>query len=134
MIRRRWLLLALPLPFLLAACAPTAQQKADDAAVLNSGVSPAIYDKMLHEDDLSLSDIVALSQAHVNDGIIVRYIRDQDTTYLLRRADVDYLRNNGVSQSVIDYMVQTGRDAGWGGPFYGGPPISIGIGVGGGWR
>jgi hypothetical protein len=130
MISRRWPLLVLPLTLVLAACAPTEQQRADDAAVMNSGVSPAIYDKMLHEDDLSISDIVALSQAHVNDGIIIRYIRDQDTTYIIGRRDIQYMQNNGVSQSVIDFMVQTNQG---GGPFFG-PPISVGIGVGGGWR
>ena len=86
---------------------------------------------MLHEDDLSISDVVALSRAHVNDGIIIRYIREQDTTYILGRKDVQYMQNNGVSQSVIDYMVQTNQ----GGPGFFGPPISVGIGIGGGgWR
>jgi hypothetical protein len=125
MIKRSWLILAL-LPLLLAACTSD-QQRADYNAVEASGVSPAIYDKMIHDDDLSISDIVALSRARVNDGIIVRYIRDQDTVYYLSPRDIDYLQKSGVSPSVIDYMVQTGRNGG--GP---GIPISIGIGVGGG--
>lgn len=124
------------LPLLLAACAPTAQQLADQHAVERSGVSPAIYDKMVHDDALSLSDIVSLSQARVNDGIIIRYIRDHGTTYYLRPPDFDYLRKNGVSQSVIDFMAST---APYGpGPYGPGPygppvvPIGIGIGIGGG--
>lgn len=131
---RRTLGIAL-LPLLLAACAPTAQQLADQRAVERSGVSPAIYDKMVHNDPLSLSDIVSLSQARVNDGVIIRYIRDHGSTYYLRPPDFDYLRKNGVSQSVIDFMAST---APYGpGPYGPGPygpviPVGIGIGIGGG--
>lgn len=130
-------LLIIPVLF-LAACAPTEQQKADADAVERSGVSPAIYDKMVHDDSLSVSDVVALCHARVNDGIIIRYIRDHHTIYVLSPDDTGYLQKNGVSPSVVDYMVQTGQ----GGPYPPGPgvypygppppPIAIGIGVGGG--
>jgi hypothetical protein len=128
-------------PLFLAACGPTSQQLADQNAVERSGVSPAIYDKMVHDDNLSISDVVALSHARVNPGVIIRYIRDHDTAYFLSSADFDYLRKNGVDQSVIDFMAQTGRGYGpydaypYGpGPYYGpgpGIPIGIGIGIGG---
>jgi hypothetical protein len=107
---------------------------------------------MVHDDALSLSDIVSLSEARVNDGVIIRYIRDHGTAYYLRPPDFDYLRKNGVSQSVIDFMASTapygpgpygpgpgpyGPGPYGPGPFYG-PPIGIGIGIGGGghgrWR
>ncbi len=123
----------------LAACAPTVQQQADYSAVERSGVSPAIYDKMVHDDPLSLNDVVALTHARVNDGIIVRYIRDHHTVYPLSPDDVNYLSSNGVSPSVIDFMRQTAGP----GPYpYGGapgpiivpPPIGIGIGIGGGYH
>ena len=64
---------------LLAGCGLSDQQKADYAAVQRAGVSPAIYDKMMHGDPLSIGDIVSLSHAGVSDGIITRYIRDQGT-------------------------------------------------------
>jgi hypothetical protein len=133
------------LPLLLAACGPTDQQLADQHAVERSGVSPAIYDKMVHDDALSLSDVVSLSEARVNDGIIIRYIRDHGTVYYLRPPDFDYLRKNGVDQSVIDFMTSTAPYGGGPGPYGPGPgpygpvvPIGIGIGIGGGgyhhWR
>jgi hypothetical protein len=121
------------IPLFLAACAPTAQQQADQAAVERSGVSPAIYDKMVHDDALSISDVASLSRARVNDGVIIRYIRDHGTVYYLQPPDFDYLQKNGVSQSVIDFMARTGP--GPYGPGYGpGPviPVGIGIGIGGG--
>jgi hypothetical protein len=152
-ISRKFLVRALGvavMPLFLAACGPDAQQRADLDAVERSGTSPAIYDKMVHEDPLSLSDIVSLTHARVNDGVILRYIRDQGTVYYLHREDFRYLHDNGVSQSVVDYMASTSPNY-WGpGPYpfygpYGGPgayygpgpygpviPIGIGIGIGGG--
>ncbi len=128
MLKRSWVFLVVP--FLLAACASD-QQRADEAAVESSGVSPAIYDKMVHDDPLSVSDIASLSHARVNDGIVIRYIRDHGTRYYLSPGEIQYLQNNGVSPSVIDYMVQTGQ--GYPGPTLFGAPVSIGIGVGGGY-
>jgi hypothetical protein len=116
--------LLLILPLLLAACGLSPQQKADYAAVENRGISPAIYDKMVHGDDLSVSDIMILSRAGVNSGIILRYIRDHGTVYYLTAADVKNMQKAGVDSSVIDYMLQTARGGWWGaGPypyFYGG--------------
>jgi hypothetical protein len=103
------LLCLLAVPFFLAACGLTNQQKADDAAVQRSGVSAATYDKMVHGDALSISDIENLSRARVNDGVILRYLRDQGTIYTLNTDEVIALRKAGVDQSVIDYMLQTAR-------------------------
>ena len=124
---------------LLAGCGLSDQQKADYAAVSGSGVSPAIYDKMVHSDPLSINDIVSLSQARVSDGIIVRYIRDQGTVYALNGQDLDHLRQAGVSPSVIDYMVRTayGGPYPYGpgpGPYFYPPPVAVGIGIGGHWH
>jgi hypothetical protein len=115
-------------PLLLAACAPSEQQEADYAVVAHSRVSPAIYDKMVHGDPLSVPDIVSLSQAHVNDAIIIRYIRDQHTIYYLSAPDFQYMQKNGVSQSVIDYIAQTAPPVPPGGP-YPPPPPAVGVNV-----
>jgi hypothetical protein len=119
---------------LLAACAPSEQQKADYATVQRSGVSPAIYDKMVHGDPLSVNDIIALSQARVSDGVIIRYIRDNGTYYALNGQDFDRLHQAGVSPSVIDFMNRPGYPAyGPGpGPYIYPAPVAIGIGIGGG--
>jgi hypothetical protein len=111
------LLLLLVIPFLVAACGPTAQERADYAAIGRSGVSGATYDKMVHGDPLSLVDIENLSHAQVNDGITLRYLRNTGTVYTLNSADVINLRRSGVSQSVIDYMLQSARE------YYNYPPI-----------
>ncbi len=115
-------ILALLLPLFLSACGLTDQQKADYASVQRSGVNSAVYDKMVHGDDLSLYDLKALSRAGVSDAVILRYLRDHHTVYSLNSSDVTSLRKAGVSQSIVDYMLQT--------PQYYGPGPAIGIGIG----
>ena len=124
------LLVLLVVSLSLAACGPTAQEQADYAAVQRSGVNSATYDKMVHGDDLSLYDVEALARARVNDGVIVRYMRNQGTVYVLNANDVQGLLHAGVSQSVVDYMMSTPRlyqpavypavYVGYG-PYWGGP-------------
>ena len=124
---------------LLTACGLSDRQKADYSSVQRSGVSSAIYDKMVHDDPLSINDVISLSQAHVSDGIIVRYIRDHGTVYALNGQDFDQLHQAGVSPSVVDYMARSGSPGPYPygpGPVIYPPPIAIGIGFGGGghWR
>jgi hypothetical protein len=133
-------------PLLFTACGLSPQQKADYASVQASGVSSAVYDKMMHGDPLSLYDIKALARAHVSDGVVLRYLRDQGTVYYLNSDDVASLRKAGVSQSIVDYMLQTPGGYGpygypgygpyWGdpywGPYWGGPYWGGGFGYGGG--
>jgi hypothetical protein len=108
----RYLFLLVPL--FLAGCAPSAQQMADYSAVQQSGVTPAIYDKMVHGDDLSIHDIEDLARAHVNSGIVLRYIRDHGTVYYLSSGDIKAMQGAGVDPSVVDYMLQTARGGWWG--------------------
>jgi hypothetical protein len=129
-------LLVLALPLLLTACGLSEQQKADYAAVQRSGVNSATYDKMTHGDDLSLYDVKALARAGVSEGVILRYMRNQGTIYVLNAGDVDGLLKAGVSKSVVDYMMSTPHIYGpavypvvsigygpyWGGPYWGPGP------------
>ena len=122
-------------PLFFTACGLSPEQKADYARVQESGVSSAVYDKMVHGDDLSLWDIKALARAHVSDAVVLRYLRDHGTVYYLNSDDVAGLRKAGVSQSIVDYMLQTPQSYGsgvypvigvgvgpyWGGPYWGGP-------------
>src|SRR5471032_2069934 len=112
------LFLLVVVPLLLTACGLSSQQKADYASVQRSGVSSAVYDKMVHGDSLSLYDIKALSRAGVSDAVTLRYLRDHGTVYSLNSDDVAGLRKAGVSQSVVDYMLQTPRSYAGPYPYY----------------
>ena len=92
---------------LLAGCGASQQEQADLVSVQGSGVSPATYDKMLHGDELGVADICALERAHVDEGVILRYLRERDTVYVLSSHDRSRLEAAGASQSLIDYMQQT---------------------------
>jgi hypothetical protein len=92
---------------LLAGCGLSQQEKTDLATVQSSGVDAATYDKMLHNDDLGVADICALERAGVNEGVILRYIRERGTVYVLSSRDTSRLRRAGASQSLIDYMNHT---------------------------
>jgi hypothetical protein len=127
---KQFRLVVFVLPLFLAACGLSDQQKADYMTVQSSGVSSAIYDKMVHGDALSLYDIKALARAHVRDSVILRYLRDQGTIYYLNSKDVTDLQKAGVSQSIIDYMLQTSQGYGANGPYYPYPYPYIGVGVG----
>jgi len=78
--------------------------------------------------DLSLYDVKALSKAHVNNGVILRYMQNQGTIYVLNASDVKNLADAGVNKSVIDYMLQTPTIYGPGAY----PPVTIGVGYWGG--
>jgi len=116
-------LLVLILPLLLTACGLSEQQKADYAAVQRAGVNSATYNKMLQGMDLSLYDVKALAKAGVNSGIVLRYMQNQGTIYVLNAGDIQGLLNAGVSRSVVDYMISTPR-------LYQAPPVTVGVGVG----
>src|ERR1700677_1200316 len=97
------------IPLLLAACGLSPQQQADYAVVHNSEVNPAVYDKMVHGDDLDVADVKDLHLAGVGDDIILRYLRNQKTVYYLTKINVGVLKQAGVSDTVIEYMLQTPR-------------------------
>lgn len=71
--------------------------------------SPRTVDRMDRGEPLTISDVIKLSQGGVSDDTIIRYIRDTRTTYNLSQAQVRRLQQGGVSQRVINYMIDTGR-------------------------
>jgi len=95
----------------LSGCSLSQQQKSDLITVQNSGVSSSTYDKMVHGDALSLSDICELERAHVDEGVILRYLRDRGTVYTLSSGDIARLKRAGASQSLVDYMEHTALNA-----------------------
>jgi hypothetical protein len=91
----------------LSGCAVVSHERADEDAVAKSGVSPAIYQKIVHGATLSVEDIIGLKRAGVSDGIITRYIDDHTLVYRLSPADDARLRSAGISSEVITYMHET---------------------------
>jgi len=113
-MKRLLLLPLLLIPFLYTGCGTIGSQ---DRSVLRSHeVPPDVFDKMLYGDPLSLEDVITLSQHAVPAGLIIHYMDETDLVYILRKPDVKRLRDAGVSEEVIAYMLSTAPHYGPGGP------------------
>jgi len=70
--------------------------KADDAAVPAATVPPLAY---------GVSEIIQLSQAGVGDPTIVTFVKNSGNSYGLDASQIIYLRQQGVSETVVDAML-----------------------------
>ena len=70
--------------------------------------SPRTLNKIDNREQLSMRDIEKMSQAGISDDKIIGAISSTGSIYYLSTSDVQELRNSGVSQRVIDFMLQTG--------------------------
>jgi len=78
-------------------------------------VSPELYEQMLHKEPLALSDIIELSRKQLPPRFIIEYLDSTRASYHLKRSDVTRLKKAGVSQDVIDYLLESA-------PLYGPEP------------
>jgi hypothetical protein len=60
----------------------------------------------------TLADIKALAQAGFSDSVILNTIRSSHATYSLSSAEINDLKNAGVSARVINYMVNPATEPG----------------------
>lgn len=80
--------------------------RSDQESLQNS--SPQTLRKINRGEQLSIRDIEKMSNAGISDDKIIGIIDSTGSTYHLTSSDVADLKNAGVSQRVIDYMLQTG--------------------------
>jgi uncharacterized protein YcfJ len=71
--------------------------------------SPRTVDRMDRREPLTVNDVIKLSQGGVSDDSIIRYMQQTGTTYNLSQAQIRRLQDAGVSQRVINYMIDSGR-------------------------
>lgn len=69
--------------------------------------APQTYVRVEQNQPLAISDVKALAQAKVSDDLIISQIRASHTVYHLSAADIIDLRNSGVSEKVLDFMINT---------------------------
>lgn len=68
---------------------------------------PATYAREQQEAPLSITDIKAMSKEGIKDDTIIAKIRDSHTIFHLGANDILDLHDAGVSQKVLDYMLNT---------------------------
>jgi hypothetical protein len=80
--------------------------KSTDSASNNSNVaaSPSLQPQAA----LSIADVEALAHAKVSDDVIISQIQNTRSVYHLAAADIINLRDTGVSDRVVNYMINTG--------------------------
>jgi hypothetical protein len=70
--------------------------------------SPKTVERMDKREPITINDVIKLSQGGVSDDTIIKYIQNTKTHYNLTQAQIKRMQDAGVSQRVINYMVETG--------------------------
>jgi hypothetical protein len=61
------------------------------------------------QESVGVADVKAMAKAGLGDGVILSHIRQSQTVYYLTTADIIDLKKSGVSDRVIDFMINTSR-------------------------
>lgn len=69
--------------------------------------APQTLQRIEQSQPLTLVDIKALVKAGVDDDLVISQIRNSRTVYHLSAADIIDLKNSGVSEEIIDFMINT---------------------------
>ncbi len=69
--------------------------------------APSTYERVRHDQPLTVSDVKELARAGVGEDLIISQIRSSRTVYHLTTAEIIDLKNSGVSERVIDFMINT---------------------------
>lgn len=70
--------------------------------------SPKTLNKIDRGEQLSVDDIKKMSKAGIRDDVIISQIDATHSVFTLSTADIVDLKKSGVSQRVINHMIQTG--------------------------
>jgi len=69
--------------------------------------APQTYARVDQGQPLSVADVKALAKAGIGEDVIINQIKNSRTVYHLSTADIIDLRDSGVSDKVINYMINT---------------------------
>ena len=97
----RWLLTAGALASVIPLRAADANSQEQPQQPSSADVQVAAPPKLPY----GVADVLKLSQAKISDDIIISYIHNSGTVYSLEPKDIVYLRNQGVSDQVLNTMV-----------------------------
>ena len=74
--------------------------------------APQTYVKVDQGQPLSIADVKALAKAGISEDVIINQIKNSRTVYHLSAADIIDLRDAGVTDRVVNYMINTPSTAG----------------------
>jgi len=90
---------------LFSGCAAIDRQERN--TLITHNVSPVVYDRMLHGEVLTLSDIIELSRRQVPSPLIIRYLASTRAIYTLDKQALARLNEARVSKDVVNYLLET---------------------------
>jgi outer membrane lipoprotein SlyB len=71
--------------------------------------APQTLQKIESGQQLSIYDVEAMSKNGLSDNVIIGQIQSTHSVFHLSSEQIIELKNAGVSEAVIEYMIQTGR-------------------------
>ncbi len=74
--------------------------------------APQTYTRIDQGQPLQVADVTAMSKAGIKDELIISQIRNSHSVYHLSASEIIELRDAGVSQKVIEYMINTPSTSG----------------------
>jgi len=83
------------------------QQRQMERQMEHRRAAPAPYPQASAAQPLSIADIKAMAKAGISDEVIISQIRNSRTVYRLTTQEIIDLKDSGVSQKVIDFMINT---------------------------
>jgi surface antigen len=69
--------------------------------------APQTLQRVEQSQPLTVADVKALVKAGIGDDLVISQIRNSRTVYHLTTADIIDLKNSGVSEKIIDFMINT---------------------------
>jgi outer membrane lipoprotein SlyB len=72
--------------------------------------APQTYVRVSQQQPLTTADIKAMVKAGISEDVIINQIASTHTGFRLSSADIIDLRDSGVTDKVIDYMINTATD------------------------
>ena len=73
--------------------------------------APQTYQHVDQGQPLSIPDVKALAHAGISEDVIISQIKNSHTVFRLSSADIIDLRDSGVSDKVVNYMINTAGNA-----------------------
>ena len=74
--------------------------------------APQTMERIEEGEPLTIADVEALTKAGISDDLIISQIRNSRTVYYLTAQDIIALKNHGVSDRVINFMINTQSQVG----------------------
>jgi len=74
--------------------------------------APVTYTRVEQGQPLSIADVKALAKAGISEDVIINQIKNSHTVFHLSAADIIDLRDAGVTDKIVNYMISTPSTAG----------------------